>query len=200
MVFGLERQYEVYSPSASLDNRDVFIHVLGSGGINGPGLPDQEKLWSTSTARMLEGMRLYRLLPGSKLIFSGYSSTNDVTQAMLSKGAAIALGIDSSDIILLEKPSTTEEEALACRELLETASGQLIVVTSDIHMPRAMYLFEQVGLKPIAGPSDHILKSRCNDGSLPFCNKESWWQSDKGNFQKFSAAMHEYIGLLWARM
>ncbi|MBK8625127.1 MAG: YdcF family protein [Saprospiraceae bacterium] len=81
---------------------------------------------------------------GSKLVFSGYSSTNNVTQAAITRDAAIGLGIPEDDIFILEKPSTTEEEALEYTSAFGNKKATLILVTSDIHMPRSMYLFRKM--------------------------------------------------------
>ena len=116
--------------------------------------------------------------------------------------AAVTLGVKKENIIILKKPTTTQEEALEYAATLGKDSARLILVTSDIHMPRAMKLFKRAGLNPVAAPSDHILKTSYVPGKnqIRLIKKHFWWESGKGNFEKFSSAMHEYIGLLWAEM
>ena len=116
--------------------------------------------------------------------------------------AAVALGADKDHIIILKKPTTTQEEALEYAATLGKDSARLILVTSDIHMPRAMKLFKRAGLNPVAAPSDHILKASYVSGNAQtgLKRKNLWWESGKGNFEKFSSAMHEYIGLVWAEI
>lgn len=36
--------------------------------------------------------------------------------------------------------------------------GEFLLVTSAIHMPRAMQIFQDRGLHPIAAPTDYIIK------------------------------------------
>ncbi|MBK8622521.1 MAG: YdcF family protein [Saprospiraceae bacterium] len=146
-----------------------------------------------SLARLNEGIRVYYVLGRPTMIFSGYSSKKGVTQAMITKDSAICLGIPENKISILEDPTTTEEEALAYKKYFGQKHPNLILVTSDIHMPRAMYLFRKAGLNPVAAPSDHILRK---DHTL----NSFWWSSHKNNFDKFSAALHEYIGLIWAKI
>lgn len=209
MVYGLEKQYDAFSLEDEVGQDSVYIHVLGGGGNNDPDIPKQERLSQASLARMSEGIRIHRMIPNSKLIFSGYSSTKTVTQAALTKEAAIALGISKEDIIILETPSTTEEEALTYKSAFGKSDAKIILVTSDAHMPRAMYLFKKHGLDPVAAPSDHILKRHYGKPDVlgfegvsasSILSGNYWWKSHRSNFDKFYLAMHEYIGLLWAKM
>lgn len=191
MVYVLEKQYKTLNPDSTFNKMPVM--VLGGGSVYDTDISPQDRLTSGSLARLNEGIRLFHTLDKPLLVFSGYSSKNGVTQAAITKEAAISLGIPEKQIFILEYPSTTEEEAEAYKKVLSEKSNDLILVTSDIHMPRAMYLFRKAGLNPVAAPSDHILRKDKSIGSY-------WWHSHRNNFDKFSAAMHEYIGLVWARL
>jgi uncharacterized SAM-binding protein YcdF (DUF218 family) len=191
LVYGLEKQYDTLHPDSAMFGLPVM--VLGGGGIYDTEIPPHDRLVPSSLSRLTEGIRLYNVLEEPVLIFSGYSSENDVTQAAITKEAAVDLGIPGDKIVILEEPTTTEEEAAAYKKYAGYKNPDLILVTSDIHMPRAMYLFKKQGLNPIAAPSDHILRNRKNKQSY-------WWISHKNNFDKFSAALHEYIGLIWAKI
>jgi len=93
------------------------------------------------------------------LVFSGYSSYGSVTQSELKMDDAVVLGAQKENNIILKKPTTTQEEALEYAFTLGKDSARLILVTSDIHTPRAMKLFKRAGLNPVAAPSNHILKT-----------------------------------------
>ena len=191
MVYSLEKQHQTINPDSTFNKMQVM--VLGGGSVYDTDISPQDRLTSGSLARLNEGIRLFHTLDKPLLVFSGYSSKNGVTQAAITKEAAISLGIPEKQIFILEDPSTTEEEAEAYKKVLSEKSNDLILVTSDIHMPRAMYLFRKAGLNPVAAPSDHILRKDKSIGSY-------WWSSHRNNFDKFSAAMHEYIGLVWAKL
>lgn len=191
LVYGLEKQYSTIKENSS--NLGLPILVLGGGSVYDPDLTPQDRLSPNSLARLNEGIRLYHSLGQPRMIFSGYSSKNGVTQAAITRDAAICLGIPKDKISILDQPSTTEEEALAYKKKYGHTDSAFILVTSDIHMPRAMYLFRKAGLNPKAAPTDTIL--RCGDDFHSY-----WWVSHKNNFDKFAAALHEYIGLLWANM
>ena len=208
MVNGLEKKYDAFTKDDEGGQDSVYIHVLGGGGNNDLDIPEQERLSQASLARMSEGIRIHRMIPNSKLIFSGYSSTKTVTQAALTKEAAIAMGMANEDIVILETPTTTEEEAMAYKAAFGHSDAKLILVTSDAHMPRAMYLFRKHGLDPVAAPADHILKRHFGKSDVSMFEGVSatsimsgnyWWKSHRSNIDKFYIAMHEYIGLLWAK-
>lgn len=189
LVYGLEKQYHTLIPDSTLMN--IPVMVLGGGSVYDISVSPQDRLSPNSLARLTEGIRLYHFLDQPMMVFSGYSSKKGVTQAAITRDAAISLGIQKDKIYILQQPSTTEEEALAYKKYFGKKHPDLILVTSDIHMPRAMYLFRKVGLNPVAAPADHILRIDTTFDSM-------WWSSHKNNFDKFSAAMHEYIGLVWA--
>ena len=191
LVYGLEKQYPTFQPDSTYAGLPVL--VLGGGSIFDRNVASQDRLSPNSLARLSEGIRLYHALGRPLLVFSGYSSRKGVTQAAITRDAAISLGIPKEKISILEQPSTTEEEALVYKKYFGYKNPKLILVTSDIHMPRAMYLFRKAGLQPVAAPADVILRKRTGHSSF-------WWSSHKNNFDKFTAALHEYIGLLWARM
>lgn len=208
LIHGLEKKYNTFIFDSDSLEDETHIHVLGSGSTYDLDIAPQERLSLHSLARMSEGIRIYKKMKCARLIFSGYSSTNSVTQASITKDAAIALGIPVEDIIIFETPSTTEEEAKAYKYAMSDSKARLILVTSDCHMPRSMFLFRKLGLKPIAAPADQILKRQYeknnvqpnqHNSKLSYHFDQFWWESNRSNFDKFHAAMHEYIGLIWAK-
>jgi len=56
-----------------------------------------------------------------------------------------------------KKPENTQQEAEQYK-LLFGDSAQLILVTSALHMPRTMFLFQKEGLYPVATPTNHLIK------------------------------------------
>ncbi len=70
------------------------------------------------------------------------------------------------------------------------SENKLIVVTSDIHMPRAMLLFRRAGLDPIAAPTNQLIKY----GSV----KYPWrWMPSAGYIGMMESVIHDYAGILW---
>jgi uncharacterized SAM-binding protein YcdF (DUF218 family) len=138
---------------------------------------------------LIEGIRIHKLIPGSRLILSGYSGRSELPQALVLYRTALMLGVDSASMSVLSLPVNTLMEA---EEYIRNFGKQndLIIVTCAIHMPRAMMLFKKEGLNPIPDPTNYVLKH----GS----QKNPWrWLPSSAYTEMMEAAVHEYIGITW---
>ncbi len=177
----------------SYQQRDLpvdYIAVLGSSHQSVDGQPVTSELSSTAVVRLTEGIRIYHLNPGSKLIFTGFRGmVNDpVSYPEKLRELALSLAVPEEDIVVLNGPRDTMEEAQVIAENFPDAT--LVLVTTAAHMPRALLLFHQVGLDPIPAPTEYQSK--------PF---KSWWTfpSAKSLAQSEYWA-HERLGLLWVKL
>lgn len=153
LLAGMERQYSGYRQEATGVAVDLVM-VLGHGHSTQPEQPITSRLSRTALTRLAEGIRIYRMHPGARLVLSGYSGATAISQARMMARAAQSLGVDPGDMILLETPRNTREEARQAATI--TGRKTLVVVTSASHMPRAMVEFRQQGLDPIAAPTDFL--------------------------------------------
>lgn len=184
----LERLYPVLHDMEEV--RDVgHIIVLGGGHITDERLPGTGQLSSASLARLIEGIRLLRLMENSRLVFTGGAVFDPVSHAQVMAKAAVSLGVDKGRIVLLEQGRDTVEEVLAVRELL--GQERFVLVTSASHMPRAMFFFRSAGMQPVAAPTDHLIK----DAGVS--HPEDYFPSAAA-LRRTERALHEYLGLLWA--
>ena len=165
-----------------------YIHVLGNGHTSNPALPLSSEIGLVSLSRVTEGVSIYKSHPNIKLIFSGYGDKDPVSNARKNAQVAILLGVNPRDIILLESPKDTREEAIAAQKLV--GSNPLILVTSASHMVRASALFRKNGLNVIEAPTDFQVKK--SDILWQFPSSEGLGRSE--------AAFHEYLGLLWNKL
>lgn len=132
-----------------------YIVVLGGGYTWNPQWAPSSNLISNSLPRLNEGLRLWRANPGSKLIFTGgIAKTNTVSAAEVGARVAQSLGVPRSDIITLDTPKDTEEEAAAVKKAIGDAP--FLLVTSASHLPRAMIFFQQAGLHPLPAPANQL--------------------------------------------
>lgn len=185
----LERRYPpLLDPSAVSDAR--WVVVLGGGHQVDSWLPVTSRPSESSIYRITEGVRLQRALPGSQLVFTGFGGGSAISVAAVGRDLALALGTPPESVLIDERPRTTEEEAVAVMKLVGTEP--FVLVTSAVHMPRAMHLFHTQGLRPVPAPTQHhaVSASRSFWGRL-IPRPERVVDAD--------AAWHEVLGIVWAK-
>lgn len=168
-----------------------WVVVLGGGHISDPRLPVTGQISNVAVSRLVEGIRIYRRLHGSKLILSGGSAFEKVSNAEVMAGVATAIGINKEDILLETTSRDTAEEAQAIKKWV--GDNQFVLVTSTSHIPRAMALFRNLGMKPIPAPTDFLLKE------MQATHPGSFFPS-AGELCKTERAFYEYMGLIWTRL
>ncbi|MDH4943792.1 ElyC/SanA/YdcF family protein [Sulfurimonas sp. C5] len=184
LVKKLENQYPKYDYSQNIK----YIHVLGNGHTTDSTQPLSSQIASSGVKRILEGIIIHNKIPGSKIIFTGYAGNTDVANAVMNAKLSYALGTDQNSTIINPKPEDTREEA----EFTKTIVGDepFVLVTSASHMPRAMMLFQSYGMHPIAAPTAFYKD-----------NNMSWLSApNSGALFVSTLAMHEYIGMLYAKI
>jgi len=187
IVSSLENRHPVYD----VDKESVnFVVVLGSGHVSDPRLPVTSQIGTVSLVRLIEGIRIYKANPGAKLIVSGWGGRDPVPNAEVVANVALALGVPRVDIIEEPRARDTLNEAKLIKEIIKDDSFAL--VTSANHMPRAVALFRKQGLSPIPGPTNYFVRNLNNQSfRLRF---------DTGNLEQTNSAIHEYLGLAWAKL
>lgn len=166
-----------------------YVVVLGGGYTWNPEWAPGSNMINNSLPRLVEGIRLWRANPGAKMIFTGAAAqSNPVSSAEVTSRVAQSLGVPKSDIITLDKPKDTREEA---REVAKVVGNQpFLLVTSASHLPRAMIFFQQQGLKPLPAPANQLaIRSPLNlwERAIP---SPLWLEhSDR--------AIYEWLGRAW---
>jgi uncharacterized SAM-binding protein YcdF (DUF218 family) len=96
-------------------------------------------------ARAQGALEQYRRRPGAKLVVTGgYGRFNPAPRPHAHYMAAhlIEQGVDPGDILAQVESAHTVEDAALTRALLDGADCSIVVVTSEIHVPRARLIFE----------------------------------------------------------
>lgn len=150
LLLPLESNYMTYHGSDRVD----YIVVLGGGYTFNPGWAPSANLLGNSLPRVTEGIRLYLSHPGSKMVFTGARGANTLSNAATSARVAESLGVPTSNIIILDRPLDTEQEAAQVAKLV--GHQPFILVTSANHLPRAMRFFAAQGLHPIPAPANQL--------------------------------------------
>ena len=187
VISSLENSY----PSFDVEKESVsFVMVLGSGHVSDPKLPVSSQIGTTSLSRLIEGIRIYKANPGAKLILSGYGGQDPVPNAEVGARVALTLGIAKSDLIKEPRAKDTYDEARLIKEVI--GNTPFALVTSANHMPRAMAIFSKQGMNPIPAPANYLVKVGPNHNArLRF---------EAANLKKAESAIHEYLGLAWAKL
>ncbi len=190
-VRALERQYETFSPAQHPGASVQWVVVLGGGASDDPTLPPNARVSSVSLARLLEAVRILHFYPDARLLLSGGGYFSVIPEAEALQGVTTMLGIDPARVVVEGRSADTGEQAAQIRRIVGEAP--FVLVTSAVHLPRAMALFEQQGMHPVPAPAQPL--SKRNTQLQP----GSFFPS-VGNLSKLTAAWHEYLGLLWATL
>ena len=167
-----------------------FVVVLGSGHVSDARLPATGQIGGSSLARLAEGIRLQRQLPEAKLVVSGGAVNDPVANARVVAAVAESLGVAKEQMIIEDRPLDTVEEAKYLAPLLNDAP--FLLVTSALHMPRAMAIFQSQGLRPVAAPTDYVIKN----SSVP---PPGSYLPSLANFDLSHRILYEWLGELWSR-
>lgn len=163
-----------------------YILVLGSGHKSDENLSITSQVKRTAINRLVEGIRHYKNLENVKLIVSGFGATDEHSHAFMQEQLAFSLGVKKEDIIRLDTPKDTKEEAMETKKIV--GDKPFILVTSASHMLRSVKLFEKEGLNIIPSPTNHV---GYEDDSY-----SAYFSAL--NLRKCEMAFHEYIGLLYS--
>ena len=176
-------------PEATDLNPEVII-VLGGWQGGGASFisPDTPPI-SAAGDRLIAALILAQKFPQAKLYFPGGlkldhigASEDDISHATI-KG----LGLPESQVIIEGESRNTAENASYVRAMMDdTRQGQVVLITSASHMPRAISSFQKEGIDPLAYPVDH----KTNAHRMP------WTLIYKQGQTLMGTALHEWVGLM----
>ena len=186
----LENEFPLVNP---LDHPKVkTVVVLGAGRYPVSERPANAKLTNVSIARTVEGIRIFNLTKANKIIFTGKDYRNNSSIAGLMKLLAVDLGVDEKKIITVDNAINTREEAKFCAEMLKE-DDTVFLVTSAIHLKRAVKCFEKEGIIVIGMPTDFQVNEAIK-------NNPSAFFPSPYNLLMTHRSVHEYLGLLWEKI
>lgn len=168
-----------------------YIVVLSGGHTSDPQLPVTSQLRPESLVRLLEGVRLYKAAPGRKLLLSGGGVYDPVPEAQVMARVAQIMGVDPRDIVLESASRDTEEQARLIKPMV--GREKFFLVTSASHLPRALAMFQKQGMSPEPAPAGHLVHQS------PRMTPYDLFPAS-GGLYKVEIALHEYLGLAWARL
>jgi uncharacterized SAM-binding protein YcdF (DUF218 family) len=198
LVAPLEKGQEPLYPAerlaaatADVGRHPRWIVVLGGGHVAQPSLPAIDQLSSSALLRLAEGVRLYRALPGTRMLLSG-AGDGAIAQADVLAQAAVGFGVPEQDLVLERTTVDTEDEATKLTAIV--GKDDFLLVTTASHMPRALALFRARGVDPIAAPTDYVVRHGVSGVHL-----DDIFPRLSG-LRLTELAEHEYLGRLWAKL
>lgn len=114
------------------------ILVLGAG-VNG----EQPSLMLAD--RLERGLQLYFAGASEKLLMSGDHGRVDYDEVNVMKEQAVLAGAESSDVFMDHAGFSTYESLYRARDVF--LAKRVIIVTQPYHLPRALYIAEELGLE-----------------------------------------------------
>src|SRR6185503_8102234 len=109
----LEHLYPSLDPSVVAEAK--WVIVLGGGTSSDPALPLTARPSGATLGRLVEGMRLQREIPGSRLLLSGAAVFSGGSDADSMAAVAAALGMPREHMVLEDESQDTESQAVNVR-------------------------------------------------------------------------------------
>ncbi|NYT76895.1 YdcF family protein [Alcaligenaceae bacterium] len=138
---------------------------------------------------------LYRAGRAPLIILSGAALDGNISEAQMMANTLEQQGVPESALELEERSYTTYENGLYTSELLRHRHiSNVLLVTSALHMPRAVAVFRKQGVDVIAAPSPAQIV-------VPADPQFSFWQPNLRVLSASRSIVKEYVALLvyWVR-
>lgn len=186
----LTRNAPVVQSPAEAEGATAVVVLTPSGAVYGMrGV--ELGIVPVAVHRVLEGVRLWRLLDNPLIILQGGSprARGRFAAGEVAKALMVQLGVPSDRIIVEDVSPTTHAHPAALRPLLETSGiSRFVLVTSPDHMPRAAAVFRKAGFSFV--PSASQTRS-------DYARARPWWVPRPDALDHTLSASHEYVGLVY---
>lgn len=162
--------------------------VLLSGGMrrDAADAGDFDVLNAASLQRTLAAARLAKRIPDAELVIAGGARNGSgVAQSQIMAQVAEGFGVPASSIRTEALSSTTWENATRVHALEPALPSRIWLVTSALHLPRALVAFRAAGFEPCAYSGD--FRSAPFDGLVDLL-------PSAGAIANTDAVLHEIVG------
>jgi uncharacterized SAM-binding protein YcdF (DUF218 family) len=137
--------------------------------------------------RITSFVELAQRYPNAKLVYAGGASGEKKSEAELVKPLLLTLGIPEKRLLLETKSRDTHENAVFAQALARPKAGETwILVTSAVHMPRAVGTFRRIGWDVTPYPVDY---RRLGEGD------ETFGRNLARGLTLLNAALREWVSL-----
>lgn len=187
LIYSLENQYP-YPAQGKIEMVDIIV-VLG-GGIYPVGGPRKDPEASGTTySRLFNGVKIFKKSNAKFLVLSGKG------EAEVMGDLAVKIGVPQDKIIIESRSKNTMEHAIELRRLFpQTKRVRIGIVTSALHMPRAILSFKKIfaddTILPIPVGYTYSLSEYNIRSIIPSAE----------DLSTSSYAIHEWIGMIWYKV
>jgi len=155
--------------------------------------------------RVIHGARLYNEGKAPRIIFSGghidWKGTGD-SESQDMVALAEALGVPRTAMLEDKTSLNTYENAVNVKKILEEEGiNRILLVTSAIHMPRSLKIFEKQGIETIPAPTDFLVSEKelnepteTTQAAILNALPQSW------AIEQVTRVIKEYIGMVVYRL
>jgi len=182
---------ELAYPARVVDLYEPADAIVVLGGTQAPLRAPRLEAEETHGARLQMAVRLYRAAKAKKIVVSGgpylVEGERYRTEAEDMRDVLVGLGVPLSAIQMeTNSRNTFENAAFTAKLLKERGESKVLLVTSALHMPRAMALFRKQGVEATPAPCSFLSGAR--HGPL------SGLKPEAAHVLQSEAAIKEYIG------
>ncbi len=175
----------------ALPRADAIV-VLG-GTLAPPASPGGDANLSAAADRLVYAAKLFKLGKSPIILLSGGNPAGAGTMDAESVHAAALLrdwGIPADAILTETESVNTYENAVYTKLMLDQYNlKSVLLVTSALHMPRALATFESAGIQAIPAATDF-------EASAPAASGMEAWIADPAALEGTTRALKEYVGQL----
>lgn len=161
--------------------------VVLTGGLSRPprSADDVGAANLQSLHRLLAGVDLWRRVPHAQLVISG-GGTLGVAEGVLMARLARQLGVPADAIRVESRSLSTWQNARDVAALSPPVPKHIWLVSSALHLPRALFAFRAAGLEPCAWPSESFY--------IPPSGSFFYYVPQSSALVKAEEAVHELVG------
>lgn len=190
-------------PSSVLPTAEAIVVLGGATRSPLPPRPGVDLLESGD--RVIYAGQLYRqkkapliILSGGRIEWFGKGTSESQDMATI----LTSIGIPAEALIQEPDSLTTYQNAVNVKKILESRKiKKVLLVTSAIHMPRSLLIFQKQNIDVIPAPTDFLV-SDSELQELTISPKSAILNliPDTTNIDQFTSALKEYIGIVVYRL
>jgi uncharacterized SAM-binding protein YcdF (DUF218 family) len=168
------------------------IVVLGGGEDGATFAARHVQAPDAAEGRLVASAELARRYPQAKLIFSGGTAAfakGGLPEASVAREIYVQMGLPRERMIAEDRARNTWENLLYAKDIAKPKRGETwLLVTSAVHMPRAMGIAARLHWQMVAWPADYLTTGNAED--------QSFNDSLAARLSSLEAVAHEWAGLL----